>query len=63
MKNDAAIIKDSHFYNMASVFVEEGVPAGMGENRFVIFEAKCAKTELDNCFFEFEGMTLNNDTL
>ena len=55
MKNDCAVIKDSHFYNMASVFVEEGIPAGAGENRLVIYEATYAKSDADNCFYDFAG--------
>ena len=52
MKNEQSIIKDSHFYNMASVFVEEGVPATLGENRLTIYEAMYVKDGPDNCFYE-----------
>ncbi len=54
MKNEAAIIKDSHFYNMASVFVEEGVPTAVGENRLAIYEAIYSKSGIDNCFYDFK---------
>jgi len=52
MKNETIPIKDSHFYNMASVYVEEGIPANLGENRLLIFEAKYSKSGIDNVFYD-----------
>lgn len=54
MKNDSALIKDCHLFNMASVFVEEGVPAAMEETRLSIFEAFYFDSPVDNCFYEFK---------
>lgn len=56
MKNEATVIKDSHFYNMASVFVEEGIPANIGENRLMIYEATYSTKGIDNLFFDFTGI-------
>ena len=58
MKNDHSMVKDCHFYNMESVFVEEGISANMDETRLIIFEASYFKTEIDNQYYEFKGELL-----
>jgi len=55
MKNDMQAIKDCHFYNTATVFVEEGIPATKDESRLLIFEASYFNSKVDNCFFECKG--------
>lgn len=55
MKNNEATVKDSHFYNMATVFVEEGVPASTEEVRMNISEAFYSTSKPDNSFYRYKG--------
>lgn len=59
MKNDLTVIKDTHFYNMACVFVEEGTPASIYQNRLTIFEAIPSVKGIDNCYYEFASIFIN----